>query len=379
MGVWQSSLEDVEVNSAKMESERWRGKRVFVTGHTGFKGGWLVAWLVTLGAKVKGYALAPDTRPSLFDSLRLENELDHVLGDIRDRDRLERELIGFAPEVVFHLAAQPLVRSSYEIPVETYTTNVLGTVHLMDAIRRCDSVRAVVNVTSDKCYENREWSWGYRETDALGGYDPYSSSKAASELATSSWRRSFFHPDRYDEHGVGIASARAGNVVGGGDWSLDRLIPDAARAFGAGRTAQVRNPAARRPWQHVMEPLFGYLLLAEQLQKGPDAGEAWNFGPNPADVVAVREVMDGFSAAWGHGAAWQEATQPDAPHEAGLLVLDCGKAHDRLGWRPRMDLGDCLRVTADWYKAHGAATTNTHLLDMTRQQIDWYTNLSCVS
>jgi CDP-glucose 4,6-dehydratase len=364
------------MNRAFVHAPAWEGKRVFITGHTGFKGSWLSTWLTTMGASVKGYALAPATDPNLFETLGLEGELAHIVADIRDRDRLERELCSFEPEVVFHLAAQPLVRDSYAQPVETYATNVMGTVHLLDAVRRCDSVRAVVNVTTDKCYHNREWVWGYRETDSLGGYDPYSSSKAASELVTASYRQSFFHSDRHAEHGVGLASARAGNVVGGGDWSKDRLVPDAARAFVAGEPVVVRNPRATRPWQHVLEPLSGYIILAQKLQDGAAMAEAWNFGPVAEDVVPVGVLMDRFVAAWGGGVSWSDGSGGQkGPHEAGLLMLDCSKAHHLLGWAPRLHLDACLEATAEWYRREGAGAPGPELLDLTRRQIRAFSEL----
>jgi CDP-glucose 4,6-dehydratase len=365
-------VESLEVSrsAAAVDPGCWDGKRVFVTGLTGFKGSWLATWLTGMGARVKGYSLAPATEPSLFEVLQLGAAVEHVVADVRDQARLGRELQTFRPDVVFHLAAQPLVRDSYALPVETYSTNVLGTVHLLDAVRNCDSVRAVVNVTTDKCYENREWVWGYRETDPLGGHDPYSSSKAASELVTASWRSSFFHPDRYRDHGVGIATARAGNVLGGGDWSRDRVIPDAVRAFAAGRPVQIRNARATRPWQHVLEPLSGYLLLGQALQTGPDAAEAWNFGPAPEDMVPVGELIDRFVTAWGGDAAWHDESESHGPHEAGFLMLDCSKARRRLGWTPRMALDECLQATAEWYAAHVGGATGPELLALTRQQID---------
>src|ERR1700757_2477781 len=270
------------------QSSFWSGRRVFLTGHTGFKGGWMALWLAHLGAEVRGYALDPWTEPNLFRAICLGDVVDDVRGDIREAARLDSSMREFRPEVVFHLAAQPLVRYSYEDPIGTYETNVIGTARVLDAVRRTPSVRAVVSVTTDKCYENKEWIWPYRETDPLGGYDPYSSSKACAEIVTSSWRDSFFNPARYAEHHVAIASARAGNVIGGGDWASDRLIADIVRAFSSGRTLEIRNPAATRPRQHVLEPLRGYLALAEKLHSdGTRYASAWNFGPRYTDAQPV--------------------------------------------------------------------------------------------
>lgn len=328
------------------------GRRVLVTGHTGFKGSWLCEWLLALGAEVSGFALEPPTDPSLFDDLGLARRIArHRIGDVRDLAQLRSAIAEVAPEIVFHLAAQPLVRLSYEEPVQTYATNVMGTVNVLEAVRSCGSVRAVVNVTSDKCYENRETGQAYRETDAMGGRDPYSSSKGCAELVTAAYRRSFFG----EESGVRIASVRAGNVIGGGDWAADRIIPDCVRALSAGVPVVVRNPDAVRPWQHVLEPLSGYLLLATRLLAGDAAFDgAWNFGPEPDGAVRVREVVDAMVAAWGSG-SW---TAPDAagpqPHEAHLLALDITKAREELGWRPLYDVTKAVGTTAGWYAARHA-------------------------
>lgn len=341
MGLRQGALEELE-----MTEGYWRGKRVFLTGHTGFKGGWLSMWLNRLGAQVHGFALAAPTQPSLFEVARVEETLaSHTIGDIRDADALAQALNRAAPEVVFHLAAQPLVRQSYQDPVATFSTNAMGTVHLLEAIRHSDSVRAVVNVTTDKCYENKEWHWGYRENEPLGGRDPYSSSKACAELITHAYRQSFL-----SGHRVAVASARAGNVIGGGDWAADRLVPDLLRAADAGTPLDVRHPAATRPWQHVLEPLAGYLLLARSLaEQGERFASAWNFGPADEGVGSVRSVLDRLcdqlpGATWRHSAAQQV-------HEAGLLKLDSSKAHAELGWTPRWRLTDALARTVDWHKA----------------------------
>lgn len=334
-----------------MSPEFWRGKRVFLTGHTGFKGGWLSLWLQQLGANVVGYALAPPTERNLFESAAVGRGMASQIADIRDREALLGAITDARPEVVFHLAAQPLVRQSYADPIETYAVNVMGTAHLMEAVRASDSVRAVVNVTTDKCYDNREWIWGYREADPLGGYDPYSSSKACSELVTAAYRQSFFNPSDYRRHRTGIATTRAGNVIGGGDWAEARLVPDALAAFARRRPVTIRNPDAVRPWQHVLEPLSGYLMLAERLAtEGENYSEAWNFGPDDVDARPVRWIVDRLAALWGEGASWHyDATEH--PHEAQQLRLDCSKAHSRLHWRPRWDLNDALRRTVDWQRA----------------------------
>ncbi|MGY6239930.1 CDP-glucose 4,6-dehydratase [Burkholderia ambifaria] len=329
----------------------WSGKRVFLTGHTGFKGSWLTLWLRSLGAEVTGYALAPDTTPNLFSLARVEEGIESVIGDIRDREQLLDALRRAGPEVVIHMAAQSLVRTSYSNPVETYEANVMGTVHVLDAIRQVRTVRSVVIVTTDKCYENREWEWGYRENEAMGGYDPYSSSKGCAELVTAAYRNSFFNEAAYDTHRVAIASARAGNVIGGGDWASDRLIPDIIKAISAGEIVNIRNPRAIRPWQHVLEPLCGYLLLAEKLYvEGPRYAGAWNFGPNDIDAQPVQAIVERLTSRWGDGAHWQ-LDGGDHPHEATYLKLDCSKARARLGWHPRWDLDFTLDKIVDWYRA----------------------------
>lgn len=335
----------------------WRGKRVFLTGHTGFKGSWLALWLQRLGAQVTGYSLAPSTEPSLHalaaaSASGAHEGLQSVVADIRDLERLKKAMADFKPDVVFHLAAQPLVRRSYVDPVETYSTNVMGTVNLLEAVRACSSVRSVVIVTSDKCYENREWQWGYRENEPMGGYDPYSNSKGCSELVTAAYRSSYFNPERYSEHGVAIATGRAGNVIGGGDWSEDRLVPDLLHAFGASQSAHIRNPQSVRPWQHVMEPLRGYMMLAEKLfTDGSPWAEPWNFGPNDADTQPVSWIADELVAGWGNGARWHTEAQSGQPHEATWLKLDCSKARQTLGWVPRWDLKRSLSAIVDWQRA----------------------------
>lgn len=330
-----------------MNAAFWSGRKVFITGHTGFKGSWLALWLQRLGARVTGYALAPPTDPSLFEQARVATGMTSIVGDIRELDRLRAALVAAEPDVVLHLAAQSLVRLSYDEPVETYATNVLGTVHVLEAIRTVPTVRALVNVTTDKCYENFEWDRAYREDDRLGGRDPYSNSKACAELVTAAYRSSFF------EHGhVAIASARAGNVIGGGDWAKDRIVPDAMRAFAAGRTLTVRNPASIRPWQHVLEPLAGYLLLAERLvTEGAAFARAWNFAPTDDLVLPVGELVAKLVAAWGPGAAWTSGAEVDAPHEAKLLRLDASLAHAQLGWQPALTIDAALEWIVEWHRA----------------------------
>jgi CDP-glucose 4,6-dehydratase len=334
----------------------WAGKKVFVTGHTGFKGGWLSLWLQSLGAKVVGYALEPSARPNLFEVAEVGKGMRSVIGDVANPAKLNAVISEHAPQIVFHLAAQALVRASYESPIKTYATNVMGTAHLLEAVRATGSVKVVVNVTSDKCYENREWIWGYRENEALGGHDPYSSSKGCAELVTAAYRSSFFSPKDYQRHGVALASARAGNVIGGGDWAEDRLVPDFIRAVTRSQPMMVRNPAAVRPWQHVLEPLHGYLLLAEKLwSDGPRYGEAWNFGPDDESAKSVETVVKALAAAWGDKARWRAEGAAGQPHEANYLKLDCSKAKGELGWHPRWGLEMALNATAQWYKAHQAA------------------------
>jgi CDP-glucose 4,6-dehydratase len=329
-----------------MSRAMWQGRRVFLTGHTGFKGGWLTLWLESLGARVHGYALPPPTDPSLFELARIQSRLSgHTLADLADREALANALQAAQPEVVFHLAAQPLVRQAYASPVETYMTNMMGTVHLLEAVRGCPSVRTVVNVTTDKCYENHGWEWGYREADALGGRDPYSSSKACSEIITSAYRRSYL-----EAAGIGVATARAGNVIGGGDWAADRLIPDAFRALEAGVPLEVRAPNSVRPWQHVLEPLSGYLLLAERLHADA-AGHAgaWNFGPAEEEARSVAWVLDQLRAL--EPALHWKGEGASHVHEAAFLRLDSSRARQRLGWRPRWGLEEALRRTAEWHRA----------------------------
>ncbi len=331
-----------------LQAEFWKGRRVFVTGHTGFKGSWLCLWLHRLGAIVTGYALAPPTTPSLFELARVDQIMTSIIADVRDLKQLSESIVAAAPEIVLHMAAQPLVRDSYKIPVETYSINVMGTVHLMEAIRGCPSVKAVVNVTTDKIYENREWEWGYRENEPFGGHDPYSNSKACSELVTAAYRSSYFNPGDYDRHGVAVATARAGNVIGGGDWATDRLIPDIIRAILAGEPVRIRNPNSIRPWQHVLEPLSGYLDLARRLyMDGPEYGGGWNFGPADSDAKPVGWIVKRMCELRGNGARY-EVDSGDHPHEAHYLKLDCSKARMRLDWQPRWDLNKALTSILEW-------------------------------
>lgn len=346
----------------------WRNRRVLITGHTGFKGSWLTAMLRALGAEVSGLALPPPTEPSMFVLLGLGSACDHCVGDIRDAEFVARRVAKAAPEVIFHMAAQPLVRASYDDPVGTYAANVMGTVHLLEAARLVQGLRAVVAVTTDKVYENKGWHWGYRESDRLGGTDPYSNSKAASELVVTAYRDSYFPIARHADHGVAIASARAGNVIGGGDFAADRLVPDAARAFGSGEALLIRNPLAIRPWQHVLEPLAGYCALAERLHDDARASGGWNFGPRPDQSAAVGQVADRVAQAWGDGASWQQDLR-DHPHEAATLKLDPTKAMMELGWRQRLSLDEAVALSVDWYRCHAAGG---NLSELTNRQIADY-------
>lgn len=332
-----------------MKPEFWKSKTVFITGHTGFKGSWLSLWLQKAGANVVGYSLPPPTDPSLFEIARVGNGMRSIVADIRDLDRLKAECRRCAPDIVIHMAAQSLVRYSYQNPIETYMTNVMGTVNVFEAVRATPGIRAVLNITSDKCYENKEWLWGYRENEPMGGYDPYSSSKGCAELVTSAYRNSFFSRS---EASIPVASARAGNVIGGGDWAMDRLIPDIIRACISGDAVEIRNPSAIRPWQHVLEPLGGYLCLLERMCDGGGSGfaEGWNFGPDEGDVRPVSWIADSLTRMWGAQSAWKTDAN-DQPHEAHYLKLDCSKAHSLLGWHPRLRLQESLQQVSDWYKA----------------------------
>lgn len=353
-----------------MNAAFWQGKRVFLTGHTGFKGSWLSLWLQQLGADVTGYSLAPPTQPSLFELADVASGMRSLQGDIRDGEALSQALQHARPDIVIHMAAQPLVRYSYANPVETYATNVMGVVNLLEAVRKSPGLRAVVNVTTDKCYENKEWDWGYRENEPMGGHDPYSSSKGCAELVTAAYRNSFFSPARHAEHGVALASARAGNVIGGGDWAQDRLIPDILRAIESGCPVPIRSPFAIRPWQHVLEPLSGYLTLAESLytQDGAAFAAGWNFGPDDEDARPVQWIVEQLIEEWGDGAAWELDRQPQ-PHEAHYLKLDCSKARARLHWQPRWSLAQALARIVEW---HRGWLQGENLKQLTLRQIAAY-------
>ena len=354
-----------------MNAAFWQGKRVFLTGHTGFKGGWLSLWLQQLGAEVTGYALEAPTTPSLFEVAGVARGMVSIIGDVRDGEALKRAMAQARPEIVIHMAAQPLVRYSYVNPVETYATNVMGVVNLLEAVRATPGVRSVVSVTSDKCYENREWPWGYRENEAMGGYDPYSNSKGCAELVTAGYRSSFFNAEKYAEHGIALGSGRAGNVIGGGDWAMDRLIPDMLRAIGAGQPVMIRNPHSIRPWQHVLEPLSGYLTLAEKLYtEGPVHAEGWNFGPHDTDAKPVEWIIERMTQEWGAGASWALDGQSH-PHEATYLKLDCSKARGQLGWHPRWDIGQTIAKIVEWHKA---CDQGADMRAMTLAQITTYQN-----
>lgn len=356
-----------------MNREFWRAKRVFLTGHTGFKGSWLALWLQALGAKTIGFSLPPPTQPSLFELAQVSKGMTSIMGDVRDFEFLKRVIAEKNPEIVIHLAAQSVVRYSYDNPLETYSTNVMGTVNLLEAIRQLQLPCVVVNVTSDKCYENKNWVWGYRENEPLGGHDPYASSKACAELVTAAFRESYFRGNSSIRSRVLIASGRAGNVLGGGDWTQDQLVPDIMRAFIGGRPVRIRNPRAVRPWQFVLEPLRGYLLLAEHLwNHGLEFAEGWNFGPHEDDAQPVSWIVRNISTLWGDGASW-EMDQGIHPHEARLLKLDIAKARSRLGWLPKMRLSLALEWVVEWYKAY---QEKKDLREITLAQIARYENLS---
>lgn len=343
----------------------WQGKRVFLTGHTGFKGAWLTIWLDSLGAKVTGYALKPPTRPSIFELCRLNRRIKSNIGDVRDAAKLRKAMLAAKPEIVIHMAAQPLVRLSYKEPAETYETNVMGVVNLLEAARVCKGIKAIVNVTTDKCYENREHNRAFREDEPMGGYDPYSSSKGCSELVTAAYRNSFFNPRDYKKHGVALASARAGNVIGGGDWAEDRLIPDIIRAGLRGEKVRIRNPRAIRPWQHVLEPLSGYLKLAEKLYKyGPKYAGAWNFGPDAGDAKDVEWIVKRMFAAWPEAPGYV-IDKGRHPHEAHYLRLDSSKARRELGWKPRWHVGQAIDHIVSWTRAY-AAKQDVYLMCLTQ-------------
>ncbi len=352
-----------------IDKKFWKGKKVFITGHTGFKGSWLCLWLSALEADVCGYALRPHTDPSLFQLCRVDELVQSMIGDIRESKSLATAMCSSLPEVVIHMAAQPLVRDSYKIPVATYETNVMGTVNVFEAVRTCKSVKAVINVTTDKCYENKEWVWGYRENEPLGGFDPYSNSKACSELVTAAYRSSYFNLRDYASHGVAIASARAGNVIGGGDWATDRIIPDCIRAFLRTEPVLIRNPHAVRPWQHVLEPLSGYLMLAQKLiQQGARFAEAWNFGPDDIDAKPVEWLVQQLCAKLGGNLSYK-IDLGKQPHESNYLKLDCSKAKRELGWVPCWSLDKTIDSIQEWTSAY---RENKDLRSVCFKQIEEY-------
>jgi len=358
------------IKTNEIDPNFWNKKRIFLTGHTGFKGGWLSIWLASMGAKITGYSMEPKASPNFFDIVGVHEAIDKsVMGDIRNISDLKDAITFASPDIVIHMAAQPLVRYSYENPIETFSTNVMGTVNVLESIRGVKCVRAVLIVTTDKCYENKEWNWGYREIDTLGGYDPYSNSKACAELVTASYRESFFPHKLYEEHGVAVATVRAGNVIGGGDWSADRLIPDAIRAFESNKILVIRNPLATRPWQHVLEPLSGYLLLAQALfNKGTNYGGAWNFGPNDKDARSVQEVVDLLIKKWKKNARWKQE-EGKQPHEANSLKLDCSKAGKNLGWYPKNSLEEAVSSIVEW---HSEYRNEANMKEVTLNQIRDY-------
>ena len=356
-----------------MDHNFWTGKNVLITGHTGFKGSWLSLWLNMLGASVSGYALEPLTMNDNFVLTGLDKKITHSIGDIRDYNALQEFFNKVNPEIVFHLAAQPLVRESYNNPKATYDTNVGGTVNMLECCRQTDSVKVIVNITTDKCYENKEWVWGYRENDRLGGYDPYSSSKACSELVSEAYRKSFFNPDAYAIHGKTLATARAGNVFGGGDWQTDRIVPDSIRALEKGEPIIVRSPHAIRPWQHVLEPLSGYLHLAQKMHNNPtEYAGAYNFGPTDTSFLSVGSLVNQIVKTWGTG-SWEDHSNPTAPHEANTLKLDITKAKSQLGWSPKWDIHKSITETITWYQQY--KTTNIYIL-CCNQIKDYTTNNS---
>jgi CDP-glucose 4,6-dehydratase len=352
----------------------YKGKRILITGHTGFKGSWLSLWLKELGGDVIGYALEPPTKPNLFESINLKEKITHVIGDIRDEDYLTSVFDKYQPEFVFHLAAQPLVRRSYKEPKLTYETNVMGTVNILEAVRKTKSVRVYVIITSDKCYENKEWIYGYRETDPLGGYDPYSSSKGCAELVTAAYRGSFFNPEDYGKiHAVTLSSVRAGNVIGGGDWGEDRLIPDCVRALSQKKEIVVRNPSATRPWQYVLEPLAGYLLLGVLMyEDGNRYSSAWNFGPDDESIITVEELVKLVIKHWDNGSYIIDTS--NHPHEAGLLKLDASKARSLLGWKPIYDVCEAVERTISWHKNFYKGMSKEELYEFTVREILDYVN-----
>lgn len=367
MGKKASTLEDLGGLTGDVIPEFWKGKKVFLTGHTGFKGSWLSLWLQMMGANVKGFALEPPTSPSLFIEAKVGAGMISHIGDINDLEVLGKSMLEFDPEILIHMAAQPLVRLSYQQPIETFKTNVIGTANVLEAARSCKSLKAIISVTTDKCYKNNEWVWGYRENEPMGGDDPYSSSKACAEIVTEAYRKSFFN----HINSPGLATARAGNVIGGGDWAPDRLIPDILFAFGKSEPVVIRNPSSIRPWQHVLEPLSGYLVLAQNLyEKSIDFSEAWNFGPREDDAKSVKWILENMCNKWGNGASWTQ-DQSSNPHEATCLKLDCSKASLRLNWKPKWSLDFTISNIINW---HQSWILGKNMKDYCFQEIQNYQN-----
>lgn len=360
MGITEGTLENMVISDSF-----WAGKKILITGHTGFKGGWISLWLNMLGADVAGYSLEPPTEPSLYENLNLNGVLSlDILGDITDLKKLNSALVDFRPEIIIHMAAQSLVKKSYEAPILTYNTNVMGTVCVLEAAKKVSSVKTILNITTDKCYENKEWIWPYRENEALGGYDPYSSSKACSEIISSAYRDSFLR-----DIGIGLATARSGNVIGGGDWAANRIVPDTMRAFMNGEALTVRNPDAVRPWQHVLEPIYGYILLCQKLYQEPDKyADSWNFGPDNSEDKPVSQLADFMVKEWGAGATW-ELDQNAHPHEAQQLRLDSSKAKKYLNWSQTWSIEKALKETVRWYKAW---FNNENVRNVSLMQIEKY-------
>ena len=355
-----------------MFGNTYKNKTVLITGHTGFKGSWLAIWLKELGANIIGYSLDPPSEPNNFEATRLQEKITHVHGDIRDLDYLLATFKKYQPEFIFHLAAQPLVRLSYQEPKITFDTNIGGTVNVFEAVRKTTAVKVLVNVTSDKCYENKEWIWGYRENDPMGGHDPYSASKGCAELVFNAYLKSFFSQSAALSRTIGAASARAGNVIGGGDWGTDRLVPDCIRALSQNQPISIRSPRAIRPWQHVLEPLSGYLLLGARLLKDPGKySGAWNFGPDDSSHLTVSEMTDGLIKYWGEG-SWKDLSDPNALHEAKLLKLNCDKAHAAINWHSTLTIDECLQMTAEWYKSFYTMASRDSMYEICTQQIVEY-------
>ncbi len=353
----------------KLFNGYFKGKKVLVTGHTGFKGSWLSIWLLQLGAEVIGYALGPNTPKDNFVLSGLSQKITDIRADVRDYGTLEKVLMKHKPDIIFHLAAQALVRTSYKLPAETFDTNIMGSVNILEAFRNSPDAKSLVIITSDKCYENQEWVWGYRESDRIGGRDPYSASKGAAEIVSSSYIRSFFNPENYSKHGKAVATVRAGNVLGGGDWARDRIMADCINALESRKPVKVRNPKYMRPWQHVLEPLSGYMLAAARLHDNPQRfSGAWNFGPHHSSIVEVGRIADLVIEYYGKG-SWEDVSNSDNPHEANLLSLDISKAMQELKWQPALDIRDTIKFTVDWYRQY----RNVDVYSFCKNQIEEFT------